>query len=79
MEDTYTRSTVTPSSILRKPQSTAHSPIDTVDTVRNIVTLWKQRTPATEVPSRLLPHLHHLHCQVTMMVYIVFDVANYVC
>jgi len=45
-EDTYTRSTVTPSSILRKPQSTARSPIDTIDTVRNIVTLWKQRTPA---------------------------------
>ncbi len=42
-EDTYTRSAVTPSSTLRKPQSTSRSPIDSL---RNIVTLWKQRTPA---------------------------------
>jgi hypothetical protein len=35
-EDMYTRGTVTPSSTLRKPQSTARS---LIDSVRNIVTL----------------------------------------
>ena len=42
-EDTYTHSAVTPSSTLRKPQSTSRSPINSL---RNIVTLWKQCTPA---------------------------------
>lgn len=59
-EDTFTRSTITSSSTLRKPQSTSRSPIDSV---RNIVTLWKERTPAatrTEKSSvSLSPPLRH--------------------
>lgn len=43
-EDTFTRSTFTPTSTLRKPQSPPRSPLASV---RNIVALWKERTPAS--------------------------------
>ena len=43
-EETYTRGTITPSSGLRKPQTSPRSPLASV---RNIVALWKERTPTT--------------------------------
>ncbi|CAA7269900.1 unnamed protein product [Cyclocybe aegerita] len=43
-EDTFTRTSVTPSSGLRKPQTSPRSPLASV---RNIVALWKERTPAS--------------------------------
>jgi hypothetical protein len=43
-DDTFTRSTITPTSPLRKPQSPPRSPLASV---RNIVASWKERTPAS--------------------------------
>ena len=43
-DDTFTRGTVTPTAILRRQQSPPRSPLASV---RNIVALWKERTPAS--------------------------------
>ena len=43
-EDTFTRDTVTPTVVLRRPQSPPSSPLALI---RNSVALWKERTPAS--------------------------------